>query len=82
LEFAMSASAPPPIVIEAGKASKKEVKRLKQGEGNLAAQVAAALDMARSELGSDAEGKVLVPVAVLYKRKPRRPKNLLRAFRL
>jgi hypothetical protein len=63
----------PPIVVNGGKCKKKQIKALRRGEGRLAREVAAAVAEAREQLGEDAEGKVLVPVAVVYRRKRKRP---------
>lgn len=59
-------------VIEAGKASRKDVRRLKRGRGRLARKVLDEVDAVAREMGPDAEGKVFVPVVVVYKKKLRK----------
>ena len=60
-----------PIVIKLGKASKRRIKLLKQGEGPLVEDVQSALAEVRSQLGKEADDKELVPVVILYRRKKR-----------
>jgi hypothetical protein len=67
-----------PIVIDLGKVSKKQIRALKDGTGDLVDEVADVMTRVRDELGDDAKGKELVPVVLVYKRKPRkRRKGLL-----
>jgi hypothetical protein len=61
----------PPIVIDLGKVSKKRIRALKDGTGDLVDEVAAVLARVREQLGDDAKGKELVPVVIVYKRKPK-----------
>ena len=61
-----------PIVIDLGKVKRARVKQLKRGEGPLVEEVRQAVEQVRGSLGSEGDGKVLVPVVVLYRRKPRR----------
>ncbi len=67
---------PPPVVVKGGKASRKDLKKLERGEGRLARRVAEAVAAVRTELGSEADGKILVPVAVVIRKKPARNKAL------
>jgi hypothetical protein len=69
-----------PIVIDAGKTKKKWIKRLKRGDGKLAREVAGAVAAVEQELGDEAEGKILVPVVLVYRKKPK--KRLAWPFRL
>ena len=62
-----------PIVLDIGKQSRKRIKELSQGEGPLAEEIFAAIREARGEVD---EQKIL-PVVVLYCKKPRKPKGLL-----
>lgn len=61
-----------PIVIDLGKVSKKRIQALKDGTGDLLDEVADVMGRVREKLGDDAKGKELVPVVLVYKRKPRK----------
>jgi len=61
-----------PIVVDLGKAKRKRIKQLERGEGPLVEEVRQAVEQVRSGLGAEGDGKVLVPVVLLYRRKPRR----------
>lgn len=61
-----------PIVIDLGKTSRKKIRRLKEGRGQLAVEVAQVTEQVKANLGADAAGKEFVPVVLLYRRKPRR----------
>ena len=67
-------TAPPasPIVIDLGKVRRKRIEQLERGEGPLVDEVQQAVDKLRAGLGAELDGKVLVPVVLLYRRKPRR----------
>lgn len=65
-----------PIVIDLGTVKRKRIKRLKRGEGPLVEEVEQVVAGVRERLGAEAEGKELVPVVVLYRRKRKRPKSL------
>lgn len=65
-----------PIVIDLGKVKRKQVKRLKRGEGPLLEEVQQVVAGVRESLGDEAEGKELLPVVVLYRRRRKRPKSL------
>ena len=62
----------PPLVVKVGKATRKQIKKLGSGEGRLARKVNDAVEAVRAELGAEAEGKILVPVAVIIRRTERR----------
>jgi len=59
----------PPVVLDLGKVKKKLIKALKQGEGELMEDVAEAVEAIRTSLSAELEGKVLVPVVVVYEKK-------------
>lgn len=61
-----------PIIVSLGKKKKKVIKRLKRGKGGAMDEVMDVLDQVQANLGAQAEGKVLVPVVVIYERKSRR----------
>ena len=58
-----------PIVVHLGKAPKKQLARLRRGEGKLAAEVQEVIAELRRELGAEAEGKDFVPVVVVYRKR-------------
>jgi Family of unknown function (DUF6200) len=62
----------PPVVLDLGKTKKKLIRELKRGEGKLMADVAEAVEAVRSNLSSELDGKVLVPVVIVYQRKASR----------
>lgn len=68
---------PPPIIIDLGKRKKKEIKRMKQGEGDIREDVEEALVYAAEALGDKAKGKVLVPVVLIVEKKAKRWRGLL-----
>jgi len=60
-----------PIVVDLGKKKKKEIKALKRGEGELAAEVQSAIADIKESLGAESASKELIPVVVVYKKKPK-----------
>ena len=65
-----------PIVVSLGKKKKKEIRRLKRGKGRAMNEVLDVLDQVQEKLGADADGKILVPVIVVYRQKQRRLRGL------
>ena len=61
-----------PIIIELGSQKAKKLKELKQGEGELWEDVLAVVEKVQEELGETAEGKVIVPVVMLFEKKLKR----------
>ena len=61
-----------PIIVSLGKKKRRAIKRLKRGKGPAMEEVMDVLDQVQANLGPQAEGKILVPVVVLYKQKQRR----------
>lgn len=55
------------LLIDAGSQRRKQINRLKRGEGRLTRQLQAAVYQAQGELGIDA-AKEIVPVVLLYRR--------------
>jgi hypothetical protein len=72
-----SADKPPtqmtqPLVIDLGRQRAKKLKQFKQGEGELWDELQAVIEKVHAELGASADGKVLVPVVMIYERKSKR----------
>lgn len=67
----------PPVVLDLGKTKKKLIRELKRGEGKLMDDVAEAVEAVRSNLSSEMNGKVLVPVVIVYQRKSGRRSGFL-----
>jgi len=61
-----------PVIIDLGKQRSKSIKELKNGEGELWDEVLDVADEVKEMLGAEAEGKVLIPVIMLYQEKPGR----------
>ena len=58
-----------PVIIDLGKQRSKLIKELKNGEGELWEEVLEVADEVKEMLGAEAEGKVLIPVIMLYQEK-------------
>jgi len=61
-----------PIIVSLGKKKRKAIKQLKRGKGSAMTEVMDVIDQVQETLGAQAEGKILVPVVVIYQRKQRR----------
>lgn len=61
-----------PIIIDLGKQRPKHIKRLKRGQGKLWDEVVDVIDEVNLQLGEEAEGKVLVPIVMVYRKKGKR----------
>jgi hypothetical protein len=66
-----------PIFIDLGKQGPKRIKALKKGTGKLWGEVADVLKEVKGSLGSEAEGKILVPVILVYRKQPRRSRRTI-----
>jgi len=66
----------PPIVVDLGKVKRKRVKELRKGQGPLVEEVNQVMANVRESLGEDAAGKELVPVVILYRRRPKRRRTI------
>ena len=55
-----------PVIIDLGKQKRATLKDLKQGEGKLWDEVLDVVEEVKEMLGTDADGKVLVPIVMLY----------------
>jgi hypothetical protein len=67
-----SAQAVAPIVVSLGKERRKRIRQLKRGRGKLMDEVAQVVNQVSANFGDRAEGKVLVPVVLVYRQKRRR----------
>ena len=65
-----------PIVISLGKKKKKQIKRFKRGKGGMMNEVLDVVDQVQEQLGDAANGKIIVPVVIIYRKKERRFKGL------
>ena len=61
-----------PVIIDLGKQRSRTLKDLKQGEGKLWDEVLDVVDEVKEMLGAEADGKVLVPIIMLYQEKSSR----------
>lgn len=67
-----------PIIIDLGKQQSHKIKDLKEGEGELWDEVLEVVEEAKDMLGAEVEGKMLVPLIMIYeKRSARRVERLL-----
>ena len=60
-----------PVVVDLGKVKRKHVKRLKRGTGRLADEVLDVMDEVVDLLGDELEGATLVPIVMIYEKKPK-----------
>jgi hypothetical protein len=70
-------SAPKPIVVDLGSASRQAIRQLERGQGRLVATSEEVIADLREQLGSEAEDKEFVPIIVIYSRKTRRQPSVL-----
>jgi hypothetical protein len=61
-----------PIIIDLGKQRSRALKNLKNGEGKLWDEVLDVVEEVKDMLGADADGKVLVPLILIYRERSRR----------
>ena len=61
-----------PIIVSLGKKKNKVIKRLKRGKGAAMEEVMDVIDQVQTNLGEEANGKIIVPVVIIYRRKERR----------
>ncbi|HXD10744.1 MAG TPA: hypothetical protein VN653_11825 [Anaerolineales bacterium] len=58
-----------PVIIDLGKQRASSLRELKKGEGKLWDEVLDVTEEVKEMLGGEAEGKVLVPIIMLYQEK-------------
>ena len=61
-----------PIVVDLGKVKRKAVKRLKRGRGKLIDEAYQVMAEVEANLGDEATNKELLPVIILYEKKPKK----------
>ena len=66
---ASEAEALTPVIVDLGKVKRKRIKQLKRGIGPLVDEVSDLVDAVCDRLGDEAEGKTILPVVILYRRK-------------
>lgn len=58
-----------PIIIDLGKQKSQKIKDLKEGEGELWDEVLDVIQEAKEMLGAEVQGKMLVPLILLYEKR-------------
>jgi len=61
-----------PVIIDLGKQKPKSIKALKEGEGPVWQEVLEVMEEVKEMLGEEADGKILIPVVMIYQEKPKR----------
>jgi hypothetical protein len=69
-----------PIVVDLGKTKRKKIKKLKRGEGPLMEEVLDVLDEVAEQLGEELEGKAIVPIIMIYKKKGKKKRKITLPF--
>jgi len=65
----VSAEMTQPVIIDLGKQKAKSLRELKEGEGKLWDEVLDVAEEVKEMLGAEAEGKVFIPIIMLYQKK-------------
>lgn len=68
----VSAEMTQPVIIDLGKTRAKSLRELKEGEGKLWDEVLDVAEEVKEMLGAEAEGKVFIPIIMLYQKRSRR----------
>lgn len=64
-----------PVIVDLGKINSSKIKRLKKGKGPLVDELFDVLDDVAEALGDELEGKTVVPVVMVYQKKPKKGKK-------
>ncbi|MFC1936346.1 hypothetical protein ACFLYP_01620 [Chloroflexota bacterium] len=64
-----------PILINLGKQRRKRIKNLMKGKGKLWNEVEDVIDEVSLLLGDELEGKTIVPLILVYRRRPKRKRR-------
>ena len=65
-----------PIIINLGSQKRKRIKRLLRGRGKLWNEVEGVVEEVTTMLEEELEGKTVVPLVMVYRRKPKRKRSL------
>jgi hypothetical protein len=60
-----------PIIMEIGKTKKRDIRDVARGQGKIMGDLQEAVAEVTKELGDQADGKQLVPVVLVYRKKRR-----------
>lgn len=66
---------PVPFVVDLGKARRSAVRKLKQGRGRLMEEAQDVIDEVRAGLGGEGEGKEIVPIIMVYRKKNKKKRK-------
>lgn len=70
-----------PIIVDLGKKRRKQIKRLKKGQGKLWQEVIDVVDEIGGQIsGDNSEGKTIVPVILVYKEKQKKSRSIFPRF--
>lgn len=69
-----------PVVVEMGKLSSKKLKAFKKGEGPLVDEVIGVLGEVVDGIAGETEGRTLVPVVMVYEKKPKKNRRITLPF--
>lgn len=61
-----------PIIIDLGKQKSKKLKALKKGDGELWDEIFDVMEEVKEMLGDEADGKMMVPIVMIYEKKSKR----------
>ena len=61
-----------PVIIDLGSRKSKILKELKKGEGKLWEEVQGVVESVQDKLGEKTDGKVVIPVVMIYEKKRKR----------
>jgi hypothetical protein len=61
-----------PVIIDLGRQRPRSLRDLKKGEGKLWDEVLDVADEVKEMLGTEADGKVLIPIVMIYQKKSAR----------
>jgi hypothetical protein len=61
-----------PIIVDLGKQRSKRIKQLKRGRGKLWNEVVDVIEEVSAQLGDEVDGKTIVPVVMVYRKKNKR----------
>ena len=63
-----------PIIINMGKQKRKRIKNLMKGRGRLWLELEEVIEEVGDVLGDELDGKAVLPIVLIYRRKPKRKK--------